>query len=130
MPNHRPSAAELASAILTHPNLRPSEIAATHGATRHHVSAVGARLGIKHRAGRPPTNALTPRSARSRRLVAALAVVAEASATTPEAVLLNLATDAALAARLKAILEVDALDAPSPAPTDRIASLETKAVRR
>lgn len=111
MSNHKPDAAELASVILTHPNLRPSEIAAAQGLTRQHVSAVGARLGVKHRAGRPPTDALTPRSARSKRLVTALAAIAEAWSMTPEAVLLNLAAggvadaDPALAAKLQAILE-------------------------
>jgi hypothetical protein len=70
------------------------------------VSAVGARLGVKHRAGRPPTDALTPRSARSKRLVTALAAIAEAGSMTPEAVLLNLAAGyPALEAKLKTILE-------------------------
>jgi hypothetical protein len=111
MSNHKPDAAELASVILTHPNLRPSEIAAARGLTRQHVSAVGARLGVKHRAGRPPTDALTPRSARGKRLVAALALIAEAWSMTPEAVLLSLAeggiadADPTLAAKLKVILE-------------------------
>lgn len=114
MSNHKPDTAELASAILTHPNLRPIEIATAHGVTRQRVSAVGASVGVKHRAGRPPTDALTPRSARSKRLVAALALVAEAWSLTPEDVLLRLAgggiadPDPALEAKLKAVLGTQA----------------------
>lgn len=110
MPNHKPDTAELASVILTHPNLRPSEIATAQGVKRQRVSAIAAQVGVKHRAGRPPTDALTPRSARSKRLVAALAAIAEAWSMTPEAVLTNLTAggiadaDPVLAAKVKAIL--------------------------
>lgn len=112
MRNHKPTAADLTSVVLTHPNLRPSVIATAQGVSRQRVSAAGIRAGVKHRAGRPPTDALTPRSARSKRLVAALAAVAEAWSLTPEDVLLRLAAggiadpDPALEAKLKVVLEV------------------------
>lgn len=115
MSNHKPDAAELASVILTHPNLRPVEIARAQDVPRHRVSAISARVGVKHRAGRPPTDALTPRSARGKRLLAALIVLADAWEMPAEAALLAIAAggiadpDPGLAAKLKAILQPEAL---------------------
>lgn len=111
MSNHKPDNAELASVILTHPNLRPSEIARVQGVPRQRVSAVSARVGVKHRAGRPPTDALTPRSGRGKRLLEALVALADAWELSAEATLLAIAKGGiadpgpALTAKLEAILQ-------------------------